>query len=460
MHADGDHAGERVGESMSMDNLEVDTIMHVPVWLTETEDLLGFKRFRATLVTLNNLNPERFYSPEEVSVRADVNYVAHASSRLNWAFHLCFLEVYKERLLERYGLKYENVQSFLTIYPEFSNVSPAEQRNLWLEANWMNIYLWHFGKRFYRKGLMVGVIPKFIEGVDVKYVTGGGQKHSTSMRALIFEREGEIRRREFKKERARFRRHMKARAKSQGKVWIAGHGAMDVTDDEQYFDDVDDEDREAIWNGADEKDVLLRALNIAPPVFDLVPAPDTAPVSAPAPAQAPSPAPVSAPASVSASVPTPATAADGEEEEDDDIQSVSDSGLSLPLAQASSNEGKPGDTNTNADKTNLVEGSEMDVVAVASVSASLPLMGEQEISERAETARLSISNSKAGRKRRRDTATANNTFGMPGVSAASTTAAAVTNKVADAVSMGSLAEAMGIAKFIFSSLLEQTVIRD
>jgi hypothetical protein len=453
-----------------MDNLEVDTIMHVPAWLTEMEDLLGFKRFRATLVTLNNLNPERYYSPEEVSVRADVNYVAHASSRLNWAFHLCFLEVYKERLLERYGLKYENVQSFLTIYPEFSNVSPVEQRNLWLEANWMNIYLWHFGKRFYRKGLMVGVIPKFIEGVDVKYVTGGGQKHSTSMRALIFEREGEIRRREFKKERAQFRRHMKARAKSQGKVWIAGHGAMDVTDDEQYFDDVDDEDREAIWNGADEKEVLLRGHNIAPPA--LVAA---AEVSAPAPAPP-------APASVLASVPATATAAaaggeggNDDNNDDDDIQSVSDSGLPLPLDHASNSEGNPGYTNTIIEaggETNPgVRGSEMGIPAgasagaVASVSASLPLMGDQELSERALTARLSICNSKAGRKRRRDTATANNTFGLPGVPAAATTttaaaAAAASSKAQDTVSMSSLAEAMGIAKFIFSSLLEQTVIRE
>jgi hypothetical protein len=449
-----------------MDNLEVETIMNVPVWLTEREDLLGFKRFRATLVTLNNLNPERYYSPEEVSVRADVNYVAHASSRLNWAFHLCFLEVYKERLLERYGLKYDNVQSFLTIYPEFSNVSPAEQRNLWLEANWMNIYLWHFGKRFYRKGLMVGVIPKFIEGVDVKYVTGGGQKHSTSMRALIFEREGEIRRREFKKERARFRRHMKARAKSQGKVWIAGHGAMDVTDDEQYFDDVDDEDREAIWNGADEKDVLLRGHNIAPPA--LVAA---AQVSAPAPAPP-------APASVLASVPATATAtaagAEKDNDDDDDIQSVSDSGQPLPLVHASSSEGNPGHTNTikaRGETNPGVRGSEMGTPAGASAGA-VASVSEQELSERALTARLSISNSKAGRKRRRDTATANNTFGLPGGSSAAaaaattTTAAAAaaaantTSKVQDAVSMSSLAEAMGIAKFIFSSLLEQTVIRE
>eukprot|EP01035_Chromulina_nebulosa_P018498 gene18498-24215_t len=42
------------------------------------------------------------------------------------------------------------------------------------------------------KGLVIQVIPKLVEGWDVKYITGSGQTKATAHRVRIFETEGEI----------------------------------------------------------------------------------------------------------------------------------------------------------------------------------------------------------------------------------------------------------------------------
>jgi hypothetical protein len=42
------------------------------------------------------------------------------------------------------------------------------------------------------KGLMIGVIPKYVEGYSIRYVTGSGQKKSTQDRVHVYEVEGHV----------------------------------------------------------------------------------------------------------------------------------------------------------------------------------------------------------------------------------------------------------------------------
>lgn len=89
-------------------------------------------------------------------------------------------------------LKYPRLQDFLEKYPtEFNDVSNQELHYLHQTANWMNV-LFSFMPARKNKGLAIHVVPKVIEGYKVKYVTGSGQKKTTSHRVMIFEREGSI----------------------------------------------------------------------------------------------------------------------------------------------------------------------------------------------------------------------------------------------------------------------------
>jgi len=448
--------------------------MQVPIWLNDPDDLLSFKRFRSTLVTLNQLNPEKFYSPEEVSMRADVAYVAHASSRLHWAFHLCFLQVYKERLYERYGFKYPDetgLTTFLEVYPEFKRVNRSEQRNLWLEANWMNIYLWHFGKRYYRKGLMVGVIPKFIEGLNVKYVTGGGQKDSTSMRALIFEREGLLRRPELKRERALYRENLRIRAEAQGKVWQVGVGAMDLTDDEGGMGAGIGESTEVDGDGFVKMNSALAdsaGLQVAGTAVDAVNMEDEI-VTASGTAEEDAGV---VPGAIGADI----GAAQLEHSKGgitiDDMGATGVSGTVGAEVTSSTATGADATVSGNisaspaAAMTASLTASDTSTVDLPVGGTATPASEDQNptvVRARAPAAtafRAAASginlNSKAGRKRRRAEQAANQSLNA----AAALGASAPDSLGGDAVSMATLAEAMGIAKFIFASLLEQAVMRD
>ena len=41
-------------------------------------------------------------------------------------------------------------------------------------------------------GILIGLIPKLVEGPSVRYITGGGASKPTVDRVLLFEREGNI----------------------------------------------------------------------------------------------------------------------------------------------------------------------------------------------------------------------------------------------------------------------------
>jgi hypothetical protein len=89
------------------------------------------------------------------------------------------------------NMKYQSLESFLEVYPEFENRPSAEQEKLFFSANWMHI-LFQITTAKKNKGLVMTVIPKLVEGNGVLYVTGSGQTQPTRDRVTLYEREGNV----------------------------------------------------------------------------------------------------------------------------------------------------------------------------------------------------------------------------------------------------------------------------
>lgn len=89
------------------------------------------------------------------------------------------------------NMKYQSMESFLEVYPAFKGRVSTEQEKLFHTANWMHI-LFKITTAKKNKGLVMIVIPKFVEGNGVQYVTGSGQTQPTKDRVSIYETEGEV----------------------------------------------------------------------------------------------------------------------------------------------------------------------------------------------------------------------------------------------------------------------------
>jgi hypothetical protein len=87
-------------------------VLAPPRWLNHKE-METYVSFTNTLLELDQSSPQTFYNPEEVCEWADILYVGHANSKLNWSMHLAFLTVYRNRLLQSYGIKYGGIEDFL-----------------------------------------------------------------------------------------------------------------------------------------------------------------------------------------------------------------------------------------------------------------------------------------------------------------------------------------------------------
>jgi len=141
---------------------------------------------------MHERNPLKLISPVEIADIAKSNYSPHANSRLNWAFYLAFFVLYKDKLLIMYGLKYPEFQDFEKEYKCFQVLAVDEKNKLWKESNWMRIFYLHFGRKVYSKGLVVSVVPKLIEDLNIHYITGSGQTPGTTCRVYMYEKEGDI----------------------------------------------------------------------------------------------------------------------------------------------------------------------------------------------------------------------------------------------------------------------------
>jgi len=112
-------------------------------------------------------------------------------SMLPTAIWVAFLILNKDFLLEKKSKKYASIDEFLSKYPQFQEYDEPEKQRLFETANWMNIFFEYMPAKK-NKGLIIQVIPKFLEGWQVKYVTGSGQTLRTRNRVTIYETEGDI----------------------------------------------------------------------------------------------------------------------------------------------------------------------------------------------------------------------------------------------------------------------------
>lgn len=105
-----------------------------------------------------------------------------------YALYSIFLLVLK-KFFKCHELKYPAYTDFIGMYPAFESNHTMAIIHLWETANWMNV-LFRFIPARKNKGLVLAVIPRVVEGWDVKYITGSGQKKATSDRVTLFEKEG------------------------------------------------------------------------------------------------------------------------------------------------------------------------------------------------------------------------------------------------------------------------------
>lgn len=126
-------------------------------------------------------------------------------------------------------LKYPSFEAFEAAYPDaFPKDDEAERRKLWQVANWMHI-LFELIPAKKNKGLSMLVVPRFVEGWHVKYVTGSGQTHYTANRVKVFETEGETK--------AAHRGKLKLKPKKKGVNTPGGRSVSEGSDDASLSND-------------------------------------------------------------------------------------------------------------------------------------------------------------------------------------------------------------------------------
>lgn len=89
------------------------------------------------------------------------------------------------------NMKYTSLEGFLEVYPMFQDRSNSEKDKLFHTANWMHI-LFQITTAKKNKGMVIDILPKFVEGNGVQYVTGSGQTQPTKDRVTVYETEGNV----------------------------------------------------------------------------------------------------------------------------------------------------------------------------------------------------------------------------------------------------------------------------
>lgn len=133
-------------------------------------------------------------------------------------------------------LKYPTYEEFLAVYgAHYRQEEETELTNLWKTSNWMNV-LFHLLPAKKNKGLIMLVVPRFVEGWHVKYVTGSGQTHATANRVHIFEVEGDTKAVHRGKAKAKPKKKTTPRANSSS-------GQVFFGDDEEHPDAMETDDK-------------------------------------------------------------------------------------------------------------------------------------------------------------------------------------------------------------------------
>lgn len=184
-------------------------------------DLVGWQKHCRR--TYNHLSQEDHATLDEFTSRLSAATKANAPGSVNIVDFLNEHEIELNVLTERGQLvivmfmeffnylehvehvspKYDDLEYFLSKYEKFREYSQTTQEILMATANWISIIL-KFIPAKKNKGLIICVVPKYVEGLQTRYVTGSGQTHATNDRVYIYEVEGNV---------VRAHRHAPRRAK-------------------------------------------------------------------------------------------------------------------------------------------------------------------------------------------------------------------------------------------------------
>jgi len=109
------------------------------------------------------------------------------------AMWVLYLKIVRNNLSSDDLDHYPSTKEFFEKYKSFKDRNEDEQLKLLETANWMHrIFKFGLLDPAKNKGLVLDIIPMFLENWDVRYVTGSGLKEATADRVLIYEGEGEI----------------------------------------------------------------------------------------------------------------------------------------------------------------------------------------------------------------------------------------------------------------------------
>ena len=162
------------------------------------EDLIEFTQYLHLCLQVNKKNiavsEDCFYRLVASFQRFDISQLRPdllKEGSILSALWVIFLRLHRQTFpAERF--KYASLAEFMTEYDHrFDAVDVVEQEKLFAVANWMNsLFRTIPAKR--NKGFFIHIVPKFLEGFEVKYTLGTGQSRATSHRADIFEHEGKV----------------------------------------------------------------------------------------------------------------------------------------------------------------------------------------------------------------------------------------------------------------------------
>lgn len=108
------------------------------------------------------------------------------------ALWIIFLRYRRKLFSDKNNFRYASIEAFLAEYEgHFEGVDATEQQKLMDTANWMHL-LFKTVPAKRNKGFFLHVVPKFLEGFEVKYTLGTGQSKLTNFRADIFEHESGV----------------------------------------------------------------------------------------------------------------------------------------------------------------------------------------------------------------------------------------------------------------------------
>jgi hypothetical protein len=163
---------------------------HLEEWI----DRYGNGEFTDSLIRRYKFND--CYKSFQAKITGIETSISQKESMELMSYWVIFYRVMRKRIpvphANKFNFKYATKEDFLREYNyTFMDCDELETDQLFFTANWMALLFMTVDARG-NKGLAMNVIPKVIEGIHVKYSTGGGQSLQTACRVRIYEHEGSV----------------------------------------------------------------------------------------------------------------------------------------------------------------------------------------------------------------------------------------------------------------------------